>query len=165
MKKLIFIRHGRAEDPASEISDFERSLTIKGKSISKLMAHEMKKTESSLGTIITSPAFRAIETAYIFGEEYGVEPESIIVDSNLYHKMSLHYLLDLLLSSYDSEEKISLFGHNPAFSEIPDSLCKQGTDFMPKSGVICISFDTNKWSDIKHNSGKIEYFLKPEKLL
>ena len=27
MKKLIFVRHGKAEDPASGISDYERSLT------------------------------------------------------------------------------------------------------------------------------------------
>ena len=31
MKKIVFVRHGRAEDPSSEITDFERSLTLKGK--------------------------------------------------------------------------------------------------------------------------------------
>jgi phosphohistidine phosphatase len=115
--------------------------------------------------MITSPAFRALETAYIFGEEYGIKPENIVVDSNLYYKMGLHYLNDLLLSTYDSYDKITLVGHNPAFSEIPDSLCRGGCDFMPKSGIICITFDINKWSDLKHNTGRIEYFLKPEKLL
>ena len=37
MKKLIFVRHGKAEEE-SGISDFERSLTLKGKVISGLMA-------------------------------------------------------------------------------------------------------------------------------
>ena len=31
MKKLIFVRHGKAEDDSPEISDFERSLVSKGK--------------------------------------------------------------------------------------------------------------------------------------
>jgi phosphohistidine phosphatase SixA len=34
MKRLIFVRHGKAEDGSPEISDFERSLTLKGKVIS-----------------------------------------------------------------------------------------------------------------------------------
>ena len=45
MKKLIFIRHGKAEDQAAEISDFERSLTIRGKSQSRLMAQLLRSHE------------------------------------------------------------------------------------------------------------------------
>ncbi len=41
MKKLIFVRHGKAEDESPEISDFERSLTLKGKVISRLMAQKL----------------------------------------------------------------------------------------------------------------------------
>ncbi|HEX7493785.1 MAG TPA: histidine phosphatase family protein, partial [Bacteroidales bacterium] len=66
MKKLIFIRHGKAEDPVHEISDFERSLTLKGKIISRLMAQRLMEKEKSPGIIVTSPAFRALETAFIF---------------------------------------------------------------------------------------------------
>ena len=58
MKRLIFIRHGKAEDGSSEISDFERSLTLKGKVISRLMAHKLMEKEKSPGIIVTSPAFR-----------------------------------------------------------------------------------------------------------
>ena len=88
MKKLIFIRHGRAEDPAPEISDFERSLTLKGKSISKLMAHKLHEKENTPGVLITSPAFRALETAIIFAEEFGIKSETIILNSDLYYKMN-----------------------------------------------------------------------------
>ena len=91
MKKLIFVRHGKAEDPAPEISDFERSLTMKGKIISKLMAQKLREKENSPGIIITSPAFRALETAFIFAEEFGIEPEKIIINSKLYYKMNFHY--------------------------------------------------------------------------
>lgn len=165
MKKLILIRHGRAEDPVSEISDFQRSLTIKGKTISKLMARELKKIGNSQGIMISSPAFRALETAYIFAGEFGIEPEKVIVHSNLYYKMNFHYLPDVLSLSGDNYDTILLFGHNPSFSEIADSLCKGGCDYMPKCGVVGISFNINKWADIKHNTGKMEFYLKPEQLL
>ena len=42
MKRLILIRHGKAEDGTSEISDFERSLTEKGKVIAHHMALRLK---------------------------------------------------------------------------------------------------------------------------
>ena len=165
MKKLIFVRHGKAEDPTSDISDFERSLTLKGKSVSKKMAGKLREVEKKPGIMITSPAFRALETAYIFAEEFNIPYEKIIINSNLYNKMSIHYLSEFLSLTSDDIETITLFGHNPSFTDIADNLCKGDCGFMPKCGVIGLSFNINKWSDIKLNTGKMEYFLKPEKTL
>jgi phosphohistidine phosphatase SixA len=46
MKKLIFVRHSKAESQIFEISDFERSLTTKGKRIANAMAVRLKEKES-----------------------------------------------------------------------------------------------------------------------
>jgi phosphohistidine phosphatase len=165
MKKLIFVRHGRAEDQGEEISDFERSLTTKGKVISKLMAQKLKEKVKAPGIYISSPAFRALETAYIFGMEYRIAPEEIIVDSDLYYKMNYKYLVKILSNVSDKIDSIILFGHNPAFSEIANSLCSEGCDIMPKCAIAGISFNATKWSEIKHKTGKLEYFLKPDKVL
>jgi phosphohistidine phosphatase len=161
MKKLIFVRHGKAEDPSSEFSDFERSLTPKGKGISQLMAKKLAEIESSHGVLITSPAFRALETAIIFGDVLGIKPDNIILDSNLYFRMSFNYLQNLLSKTENDIDTIILFGHNPSFSEIPDALCKEGCDSMPKCGIAGISFKIKKWSEIKQGSGNLEYYLKP----
>ena len=165
MKKLIFIRHGKAEEPAQEITDFERSLTPKGKSVSKLMARRLKEIESTPGIIVTSPAFRALETAIVFAREFSVGPEKIIMDNNFYYNMSFKYLTGLLSLIDNNNDSVALFGHNPSFSELSNILCKQGCDYMPKSGVIGISFNIKSWTEIKQHQGKLEYFLKPESLL
>jgi phosphohistidine phosphatase len=165
MKKLILVRHGKAEDPVSGISDFERSLTPKGKVISRLMARKLRETEKSALTLITSPAFRAFETSLIFAGELGIDAEKVIVNSNIYYKMNMRHLTSILSAAKDSSDAIVLFGHNPSFTEIADTLSGEGCDFMPKSGVICISFKTGSWTDIKQKSGKIEYYFKPDKTL
>ena len=162
MKKLILVRHGKAEDPVLGISDFERSLTLKGKVISRLMAKKLRETEKSALTLVTSPAFRAFETALIFAEELGINPEKIVINSNIYYKMNLRHLVSIVSSAKDNSDTIALFGHNPSFTEIADSLSAEGCDFMPKSGVVCISFKARSWDEIKHKSGKIEYYFKPE---
>ena len=163
MKKLIFVRHGKAEDPASGISDYERSLTLKGKIVSRLMARKLRDSEKSPITIISSPAFRAIETALIFAMEFGVEPDKIIVNSNLYYKMNLRYLHEIVALAGDNNDTVMMFGHNPSFTEIANSLCSEGCDFMSKSGIVGISFDIGKWPEIRQKSGKLEFYLKPEK--
>jgi phosphohistidine phosphatase len=165
MKKLIFIRHGRAEDPAHEISDFERSLTLKGKAISKLMAGKLSEKVKSPGIIISSPAFRALETAIIFAKVFGIEPEEIILDSKLYYNMNFNHLREILSHLSDEYQSVAFFGHNPSFTELPDGLCREGCDSMPKSGIICISFNIKTWSEVRLKTGTIEYYLKPEKVL
>jgi phosphohistidine phosphatase len=163
MKKLIFVRHGKAEEESPEISDFERSLTLKGKLISRLVAQKLKTKEKSPGILVTSPAFRALETALIFAGEFGMNAEGIILKSHIYHGLKLENLKDIFSDLSEEAETITLFGHNPSFSDITNILCNEGCDIMPKSGVICISFNIRTWSEIKRNSGKLEYFLKPEK--
>ena len=165
MKKLIFIRHGRAEEPTPLLSDFERSLTLKGKNISQMMAVKLKDKEKDLGVMISSPAFRSLETALIFAREFGNDPEKIIIRSNLYFKLNLNTLSVILGEISEDVNIISLFGHNPSFTEIPDRLSKGGCDFIPKSGIVCLSFKATTWPAVMHEKGKREYFLKPEKVL
>jgi phosphohistidine phosphatase len=163
MKKLIIVRHARAEDSLAELTDFERSLTVKGKTVAGLMTKKLCERENTMGTMISSPAFRALETAIIFATGFGVAPETIIMNSNLYYKMSLRYLTEYMQEISDDTDTLSLFGHNPSFSEIADSLSRDGSDILPKCGIVCISFNIKKWSEVKQHTGKLEYFLKPEK--
>lgn len=163
MKKLIFVRHAKAEDESNGISDFERSLTLKGKIISRTMARKLGETEKSPGIFITSPAFRALETAIIFAGELGIYADDIILNSSVYNRMSLKNLPSILAGINEDADTVTLFGHNPSFSDIANSLSSEGCDYIPKTGIICISFKIRKWSEISRARGKTEYFLKPDK--
>ncbi|MCK7536080.1 MAG: histidine phosphatase family protein [Marinilabiliales bacterium] len=165
MKKIILIRHGRAEDQGYDIPDFQRSLTAKGKSVCAQMAGKLKDTEKNPGLFITSPAFRALETALIFAEGFGISAEAIVLDSNLYYHMDMRYLRKLLSGLGDDINTITLFGHNPSFSNLAAELSNEGFDMLPKTGIAGISFKAEKWIDIRTGSGKMEFFLKPEKSL
>jgi phosphohistidine phosphatase len=165
MKTLILVRHGKAEDPVSGISDYERSLTVRGKIISAIMAQKLNERELSSVVIITSPAFRAIETALIFADELEVDPGKIILNMSIYNKMNLRNLPEIISQAGDKCDTIILFGHNPSFTEIANSLAIEGCDFVPKSAAAGISFRIKTWSEIKQKSGKLEFFLKPENKL
>jgi phosphohistidine phosphatase len=163
MKRLIFVRHARAEDQASGVTDFDRSLTVKGKVTARQMAKRFRQKEPDPGLMITSPAFRALETAYIFAAEMGIKYEDVRIESSIYFKSGLKILYEILESAGDDTDTITLFGHNPSFTEIPDRLSKTGCEFLTKTSIVCISFPIKTWSELKTDSGKQVYFLKPEK--
>ncbi|HBH84177.1 MAG: hypothetical protein A2X05_04740 [Bacteroidetes bacterium GWE2_41_25] len=161
MKKLIFVRHSKAEELSPEMSDFERSLTTKGKSIANIMALRLKEKEKSAGVILTSPAFRGVETALIFARVFRIPSEEILMADNIYYKLNLQTLLQELKRIKEDEEVVTLFGHNPSFTELAGTLSKEGCNFMQKCGIVGISFKVSTWSEIKPDTGNIEYYLKP----
>jgi len=163
MKKIIFVRHARAEEYSSAFSDFERSLTTNGKKTSEKMAMKFLEKEKDKLLFITSPAFRAYETAVIFARTMGSDPDRILLKNELYTKATLNSFAAIFDELDDDINGVIMFGHNPSFTEIPDRLSKNGCDFLPKTGIVCLTFLTNTWTGIMRERGTLEYFLKPEK--
>jgi len=129
------------------------------------MAVKIKEREKGNTVIITSPAFRAYETALVFARVLGFDPDKIILKNSLYSKATLNSFSDIFENLSNDTDTAILFGHNPSFTEIPDRLSKSGCDFLPKSGIVCLSFKTDTWKGIVREKGIIEYYLKPEKTL
>jgi len=165
MKKLIIVRHSRAEDQTPEITDFERSLTERGKSVAKQMAKKLKEKEKNPGLLITSPAFRALETALIFSGEFNIDSDQVIMNSRMYSRMNNQVLDEIFSKTADEIETITIFGHNPSFSDIANAMSREGCDYMPKCGIAVIYFNVKKWSEVIRSKGSLELFLKPEKTL
>jgi phosphohistidine phosphatase len=162
MKKLIFVRHGKAEDNDSATSDFTRSLTAKGKDVSEQMARRLAKREKGDIMIITSPAFRALETALIFAEVLKSGYDNVVMREAIYGSFGFDILCMLLGEADDENGCVILFGHNPSFSLLVNHFSGSTRGFMPKSGVACLSFDTDKWSEISKKNCKLLYFLHPD---
>jgi phosphohistidine phosphatase len=147
------------------IPDYERSLTTKGKNISEQMALILKQKEKIPAVLVTSPAFRAYETALVFARVLEYDPDKIVLKDSLYSHATLKSFAEIVEEISDDINSAIFFGHNPSFTEIPDRLSKSGCNFLPKTGIVCISFKTDTWKDIVREKGTIDYFLKPEKTL
>jgi phosphohistidine phosphatase len=164
-KKLIFIRHGKAEEQVPEISDFDRSLTTRGKYNARLMAGILRSTEKNPGQIITSPAFRAYETAMIFCREYKMNPDSVKICSDLYFNPRPDDFISFISTQSDDCDTITFFGHNPLITGMAAYFAADEPGELPKAGIFCVSFDAQSWKEIGPDSGTTEYFLKPKSLI
>lgn len=165
MKRIVFIRHGQAEEGSAGITDFERSLTHKGKEVSRLMALKFREKVKDPGLLITSPAFRAYETAVIFAEVNGISADKIILQSQLYLNVNGKSLMDMIKLAAEDIDCVTFFGHNPTFTDLANYFCNEPLDSVPKSGIVSLTFDSKTWSDIRPDSGNAELFLKPKKTL
>lgn len=159
LRKLIFIRHSKAEDHTAEITDFERSLTIRGKVNSRLMAGILKSRGEDPGRIISSPAFRALETALIFCREYGFSEKEIKLAPELYHGLSAKEFLPFVRRQDDKDHTITLFGHNPLITDMAAYFAADEPGSLSKTGIYCLEFEVAGWPDVEPESGRTLYYL------
>ena len=73
--KLYLMRHGEAEKIGGGISrDEDRRLTPVGEETSTLMGRALARIDPTIGTILTSPLVRAVQTGTLLGREFGAGP-------------------------------------------------------------------------------------------
>lgn len=165
MKRVIFMRHGKAEDGTPDTIDLERSLTNKGKTVTRLMARKLREKIPEAGQLVSSPAFRAIETALIFAYEYEINPEKIRISNDIYFRLNEKTFMNILKGVSDEVDTVTLFGHNPTFTDLSDYFSSEACYEIPKSGIVCLTFSTKTWSGVKAGSGKPEIFYKPNQVI
>lgn len=163
-KRLIFIRHGKAEKATRVRSDSERSLTPGGKKKAARMASLLHTVEKEPGAVFTSPAFRTVETALLLLSEYDLHPSSMKICPELSLESGLEEMLSFLRSLDEGTGTCVIAGHNPALSSVARYLAISEIDDIVKSGVVCLSFGTGKWAGLDKGCGRIEYILTPASL-
>lgn len=156
MKTLYLVRHAKASRDIEGIQDWERPLTGPGIERARKVAGILKKKKVQPGRIISSHAFRALNTAVIFAHNLGYPASDIVIDRRVYER-GYSDLLALIKKQDDSCASLMLFGHNPILSELNNYLITTELEELSTSQVSVISFPVNSWKKIGKGTGKIEY--------
>jgi len=153
---IYFIRHSIAEPADNKISDQDRRLTVEGKRILEYSAEYLKKYIDSIDIIISSPLYRAVETAEIIRKIFKVEKE-IIKDYSLLNGRSTDELL--LLAESLVMKNVAMVGHQPDISQHISKLIS-GSEAglkIPPASIAKISFDGTP----SLGEGVLEFLLPP----
>jgi phosphohistidine phosphatase len=150
MRRLLFLRHGIAQDIAP--SDHARELTPEG--IAKLTKTATVMTRLNLGVthILSSPRVRAVQTAEIAGKALGV---SVTVRDELNFSFSIK-ALPILLASVPAQANVLFVGHEPTFSQTIEALT--GAHVVMKKG----GFARVDIAQIKPNGGILVSLIPPK---
>jgi len=160
MKKLILVRHSHAEDDS--YNDIIRDLTTKGKNVAKEVANNIQIKMSNSSTILSSPAFRAKQTAEIFCQQHNIDVKNIVESEFLYNDYNYNQFSEFITKSYNDVQELWIFGHNPSLTKVSYSLSNAKILSFPKCSVAYFEFISNKW-DFKNISDiKLNIFYSPK---
>ena len=163
MKTLYLARHAKSSWKYPELTDIDRPLNKRGKRDAPNMGEALRKKDVTIDLIVTSPARRARLTAECIAKEIGYKKKNISVDADLY-EFSSAGLMKIIQRFDKGLDSVMMFGHNPGFTTLNNSLTDQYIDNIPTSGIVCIQFET-QWSEIVPGSGKTQFFIYPKMYL
>lgn len=162
MKTLYLTRHAKSEKSFNDVNDFDRPLTERGIHNANSMAMLMKAWEIMPDEFLTSPAIRALSTAYIFARVMEMPWEAIHISEPIY-EASVKTLMSLFRALPDRCSSIMVFGHNPGFTDVTSLITNRNIENVPTSAVVCIDFEVNSWQEISPGSGKLRFFETSKK--
>ncbi len=163
MKRIILLRHGKAESQTEEKPDFDRTLVEKGRSQTEKIALHAKKRGITPGVVISSPAKRALETAAIFARVHDYPEKSILQEPVLYGELDDSALLELIARTAPGISSAVIVGHDPSISAAAKFLAERFDGSLSTSSIAAIDFNIDAWRDVRPGAGALVYFESPKK--
>lgn len=163
MKRILVLRHGKADRTHFD-KDYNRVLKNRGIDDSNRMGDFLKRRDFSVQWIIASGALRAKQTADIVqGKLQSNIP--IQYDDRLYYE-GVEGMLAAMQDVPDQVETLLFVGHNPSLEAFVSALVSDGSMDLKLStcGLVLLTVEKDRWSDIRPNDGTLEWVLKPKLL-
>ena len=145
IKKLLIIRHAKAESGDFKIEDFDRPLSQTGIDEAEEMGQKLLQKNIIPDGIISSPALRAITTAQLISNECGFNQENIILEPNIY-EASVSQILKSINNMDNDLNFVILFGHNPGLTMLTRNLTDNYITDMPTCGMAMLEFEVDEWN-------------------
>ena len=134
------------------LKDWERPLVETGIERANKVSTILKKKKMYPGKIISSHAFRALNTAVIFALNLDYPVNEIEVSYEIYGQKPRN-ILNLIQTQNNSISTLMIFGHNPTITELFNILTKENLQNLSTSAVACIQFESDTWKNFHQNKG------------
>jgi phosphohistidine phosphatase len=162
MKRLYLIRHAKSSWAQPGLDDIERPLNGRGKRDAPFMGARLKRYGVSPDMIYTSPARRARKTAKRIALAVGYSIDTIEQKAGIYTS-DMNRLLTVVQETGNHIENLFLVGHNYVLTDFGEYLTDEVLGNVPTCGIVAISFDVERWSEVSGGAGKLLFFDYPKK--
>ncbi|KAF0199652.1 MAG: phosphohistidine phosphatase [Bacteroidetes bacterium] len=161
MKTLYLMRHAKSSWKHAELNDLDRPLLEKGLKRTRLIINYLQTNNRKIELIITSHAVRSVETARIIARAFNVEESNFRIEKGVY-MADPDSLMDQFYDLPSMVSDVMLVGHNPSVTNFANTFLEEKIDYLPTSGVVAISFETDKWEDLPLSRFKTEFTVFPK---
>lgn len=163
VKKIVLMRHGKAEVAAPRGRDFDRPLAKRGHQDSILVAAAIAALGDEPDVIVASPALRAKETAEEVARAF--IRRGIVWDRALYGAGG-----DAWLSAVRGIDPrascVLIVAHSPGVEEAAALLTGAPPGFLacPTAGAIGLAYGGPTWKSVDPGSATLVYLIRPKML-
>jgi phosphohistidine phosphatase len=146
MKRVVILRHGKAEQNTMAMDDYDRALTERGINNATAMGTFILGKTGRPDLILSSSAKRAHQTALLAAKGLDYPAEEIEVDQNLYFAPA-RWILNAVSKLPDKFDSCLYVGHNPGITDLINDL-GVNLDNLPTASAACFEFPVDRWEEI-----------------
>jgi phosphohistidine phosphatase len=168
MRRLLLLRHAKAERLQSGGRDHDRILAKRGREDAAAVGAYLVRHKLIPDLALVSTSARTRETwglvAKAFSKTLPVEFEGTIYEAEP------EAILNAVRATEPEVRTLLVVGHNPGMQQLAEILIASGEvearqrllEEFPTSAFAAISFATDNWEGLHANGGRLEHFVTPQ---
>ena len=167
MRRLLLLRHAKAESSQPDGRDHDRVLMARGRADAKTLGAYLARHAFIPDRAVVSTAARTRETWTLLTAAMGNSPP-VSFEEHLYDATP-EAILGAIKETGPDTRTLMIIGHNPGLQELAAVLVasgdieareRLGREF-PTSALVVISFAVETWSGVRPRGGRLEHFITP----
>jgi len=170
MRRLMILRHAKAERPEPGGRDHDRTLIRRGREDARRVGDYMVRHGLVPDRAVVSPAIRTRETWEQARSAFPA-PAVVAFEERLY-EAAPHVILEVIKSAPADVHGLLLIAHNPGLHRTAVLLVGTGdidarqrlSEKLPTAGLVVIDFAVDDWSKLHWHGGRLDRFVTPRSL-
>lgn len=170
MRRLILLRHAKAEKAKSGEPDRDRALNARGRRDAPKIGSYMARHKLLPERALVSPALRTRETWDLLDEALSAVP-LVLYDEHLYDAPA-ETILKAIQTIPRDVHSLLVIGHNPGLHDVARLLIASGDvetrerlqEKLPTTGLVVVDFAFDDWSKLHPHSGRLDRFVSPRSI-
>jgi len=168
MRRLLLLRHAKAERLQAGGRDLDRVLAARGRADAKTLGAYLTRHALIPDRAVVSTSARTCETWTLLAAAMGKTPP-VSFDERIYDAVP-GTVLQVIKETAPDTGTLMVIGHNPGLQELAAMLVasgdieareRLGREF-PTSGLVVITFAAESWNGIHPRAGRLEHFVTPD---
>jgi phosphohistidine phosphatase len=169
MRRLMLLRHAKADRPPPGFPDRDRPLAPRGREEAPQIGAYMARHGLKPDQALVSPAARTRETWDLVAASLPATPSR---QEDRFYDASAAAILAVLKEVGAGSHALLVVGHNPGLQDLARLLIASGdvearerlNEKLPTSGLAVIDFAFDDWAKLHTRSGRLDRFVTPRSL-
>ena len=174
MKRLLLLRHAKAEPGDAGIEDHERALTARGRDDAIKLGRYIEKSGYAPNLILASTARSTAETVSYVTDALSTAQRIDYLEALYLAEPDV--ILSVTRLAPDKMGCVMIVGHNPGLERLATALAREPVkrkerdrfdqieEKFPTAALAALDFDVARWRDVAAGEGALKDFVRPRDL-